>query len=324
MRFAGYRRARPPDKVQPRENPEHPKRFRQGLAPSLWSRRPRLPVAPDPELDEDDAFSSVYLMIVPDSQFQDWMRQQRLVTWESMAPWLPSVGARVPTTTLVERRQMQAGQGAPGEVFVKLYHYQQPSWKFVGRQSKARREFHNYHLFAKLGIPHPQPVAYGERRDAIGRLKAAFIITQAVPCAITLAEHFASPRLQRVEASARRQRRHLLGHLARQLRHLHARGFFHYDLVWRNLLVRKSDPDKPAIFWIDCPRGSFIRLRPLRERRRLRDLGAFDKSAARQCSRGERLHFFKVYLRAGARLDGAEKRAIRKVLAYRRRRWPED
>jgi len=263
-------------------------------------------------------------MIEIDPAFKAWLRGHQLSSWSRLAALVDTAHASRGSEVRVRRLTLGTGAGAPGDVFFKLYLHRTPSWKYLARHSKAACEFRNYRTFQQLGIPSPQPVAIGEKRDAIGRLQSAFIITQAVPDAVTLGDYFDRPELSRQSLAARQRRLALLALLAGQVRTLHEHGFYHFDLVWRNLLVSGPGAGDPQVFWIDCPRGAFCQVRFLQDRKALRDLGAFDKSASRHCTAGERLHFFRHYFDGQGRWTPEVKRGARKVLDYWRTRWPED
>lgn len=207
-------------------------------------------------------------------------------------------------------------------LFFKLYSHKRPSWRFLGRASKARCEFHNYGVFDGLGIRCARRVACGEERDGIGRLRRAFILTEAIPGAVTLTEYFRdianSPR-----PDASLLRLVLIRQLAEMTRRAHAADFFHHDLVWRNVLVTHTPPGEPQLWWIDCPRGQFDRWSPWRRRRRIKDLASLDKVASQLATKRERLVFVKLYLGL-ERLDAPAKALIRDTLAYRKQRWPDD
>ena len=208
------------------------------------------------------------------------------------------------------------------DAFFKLYHHRESGWSFWMRASKARREFHNYAAFERLGLPAADRIACGEERNAFGILQRAFIITRAVPDATELDDYFQSK-----PPSA--ERRHILRELAGIVRRLHSAHFYYCDLVWRNILVSnpprvtpaKGSDAGPRLFLIDCPRGGFARFG--RARKQLRDLASLDKTAAHLCSRTERLRFLLAYL-GQRRLDDEGRALVHACLAYRRTRWPED
>jgi hypothetical protein len=214
---------------------------------------------------------------------------------------------------LVKRITIPTSEGEI-DAFFKLYHHEGSGWSFWGRPSKARREFENYAVFERLGLPAAERIACGEERAASGRLQRAFIITRAVPQALEFDEFFRA-------APDAAQRRQVLTDLADIVRRLHAARFYYYDLVWRNILVSLVVPGQPRPYLIDCPRGGFARLG--RERKRLRDLASLDKTASQLCSRPERLRFLLQYL-GKSRLDEEARRMVHACLAYRRKRWPED
>jgi hypothetical protein len=206
-------------------------------------------------------------------------------------------------------------------VFFKEYHYPKPSWRFLGRASKARREFQNYAAFAKIGIQAAERVAYGERRDLIRRLHSAFIITRAIPDVITLTEFFKQHGSRDVPGSTA-LRAQLLSQLAFMTKRIHAANFFHNDLYWRNVLVTWVPPEA-RLWWIDCPRGGFKRRAFWPNRKQIKDLASLDKIAAQLCTPKERIEFVKRYLNI-QRLTEIAKHLVRATLAYRRKRWPED
>lgn len=204
--------------------------------------------------------------------------------------------------------------GGGFDAFFKLYHHQHSGWTFWLRSSKARCEFKNYSAFEKLGVPAAEAVACGEERNMFGILRRAFILTRTVPAAVELDKFILS-------APPRALRQVVARQLAAITRRLHESGFFHSDLVWRNVLVSAVSPGSVKVFLIDCPRGFFSRIG--RKRLRVRDLASLDKAAVKLISRAERMRFLLDYL--GKRRPDAEARALATAcLDYRRRRWPED
>ena len=221
----------------------------------------------------------------------------------------------------VKPHTLTLADGTSLDVFFKQYEYTPPAWVFLARRSKARCEFENYAALQRLGLPVAARVACGEERDALGRLRRAFIITRAVPSAPTLIEFVREHCPDRATAGAAALRDQLWQQLAAAARTMHAGDFFHHDFVWRNLLVNRAPDGTPQLWLIDCPRGGVRQWG--RQRHRWKDLASLDKSAAQFCTRAERLNFLKLYL-GKSRVDGAVKKLAREVLEYRRHRWPED
>ena len=227
------------------------------------------------------------------------------------------------TSVFVEQRSLVGTDNVPVPIFYKQYFHQPPSLAFIGRPSKARCEYNNYATFSTLNICCAERIACGEQRDQIGRLRSAFIITRAIPDAVGLIEFMTKRCPANSSAANRRSRRAALRQLAAMTRAIHRAGFYHHDLVWRNILVTVDATAGPQVWWIDCPRGQFDRWSPWRRRRLLKDLASLDKSASKFCSRTERLDFIKAYL-GKTKLDGEVWTLIRDAIRYRRERWPED
>lgn len=246
--------------------------------------------------------------------------------WNDARSVLAAIGPQTPaarTTVVVRQQALALPDGTEVPVFFKTYEFPRASLAFLWRPSKARCEFLNYGVFDRLGLRCAEAIACGEQRDGLGRLQRAFIITRAIANAQSLIE-FAQPhRLNRAAGETRVRRRSVLEQVAGMTRRIHAAGFHHHDLVWRNILVTLEADGAPQVWWIDCPRGGFDRWSPWRQRKRLKDLASLDKLASQHCTRTERLRFLCAYLQRPAS-DEAVRNLARKVIAYRRQRWPED
>lgn len=177
----------------------------------------------------------------------------------------------------------------------------------IGRQ-RVKREWQNLSLFRKFGIPTATLVGYGlERR--YGYFVRGALITEEIPDTLDLAALAAmdDPRLH--EKSWVKE---VSNQVAEHVSRLHAAGFAHNDLNWRNLLV--SNGDKPMVYLIDCPAGSywwdvFLRYRIIK------DLACLDKLGKRHLSRTQRLHFYLTY-RQRTRLGADDKKMIRKIVGF--------
>jgi hypothetical protein len=211
--------------------------------------------------------------------------------------------------------------GTPG-FYVKRYFF--PSWvkrlrgtlrgTFFGMH-RGHAEYRALNAMRALGISAVRPVAYGGQRVA-HFLSACFLITEEVPDAPNLTA-FALD----VAAGRRRltpaQRRTMLRTLAEQIAALHATGFSHGNLFWRNLLVRHGPDQQPEFFLLDA--------QPLRAWERLganghwwqRELAQMAVSAMPFTSRAERLRFLRHYL-GGAPLTPQVKDQLRQVLLHAR------
>ena len=193
------------------------------------------------------------------------------------------------------------------EVWYKQYDYPPGSWRYAWRISKARREYLSYAHMMRLGVQCATPVACGEERDSLRRLRRAFIVTVSIPDA--------KPLVVFVKANhpGRDARESILRDLARMTRKAHDGGFIHRDLWVRNVLVNWQSPTKPAVWWIDSPKGAVWRW--LARFGKTLDLASLNKGAAGFSTRSERLRFLKEYL--GESQNGELKRLARKVQKMR-------
>lgn len=264
----------------------------------------------------------LWLMLLVGPEFQHAFQRLGLTSCELVVRHFAAAPtSRAPVT--VKATVLATPDGSSVSVFFKQYDYSTPAWNFIGRRSKARCEFENYDAFARLGIPAATAVACGEERDRLGRLRRAFIITRAIPEALTLIDFVRKRCADRRDIACRNLRDRLTKQLAEMTRRIHAAHFSHHDLVWRNILVTHSPNAEPQLWWIDCPRGRFVRWARWRRGWRLRDLASLDKVGSELGTRGERLRFVKLYL-GQARLETHVKELARTVLKYRETRWAED
>jgi len=268
-------------------------------------------------------------MLQIDARYQTVFGKLGLTTTHAIVEFFREANPKAGTGVFVRCVTLDQSGSAPLTVFYKQYEYQPASWSFLGRASKAQREYRNYAVFRALDVACPDAIAIGEERDGLGRLRRAFIITRAIPDALTLpmfVEQQKTAGIQSGGSGGHRQsvRPILRRQLAAFTRRIHDARFFHHDLHWRNVLVTGIQSDAPKLWWIDCPRGAFGRWARWRDhRRQIKDLACLDKAASKYSSRAERVAFIRDYLKE-KRLGPAGKRLVREVLAYRRVRWPED
>lgn len=206
------------------------------------------------------------------------------------------------------------------DVYFKIYIEPEASLRFLGRASKARREMLSYQAFEQLGIRCAQWLACGEHRDRIGRLRSAFIVTDTVPGSVMLNQFIENYCSDPMHSASRSLRREVIEQLAAAARTAHAASFYHNDLHWRNILVNGHDTS-PKVWWIDCPRGRFLRWSPMKRHYVIKDLACLDRTALTYCTSSERMRFLMHYLQ---RNGSQARRLARDVQAYRRRRWRDD
>lgn len=170
------------------------------------------------------------------------------------------------------------------------------------------KEWENLLRFQQWGIPTAKLVGWGLERTR-GHFVRGALVTEEIPGAADMATMASNDDPRLID---RRWMSVVLRQVAGHARRLHDQGFAHNDLKWRNLLV--DDGDTPTVYLIDCPNGAFWR-GPLLRYRIVKDLACLDKIGKYRLSRSQRLRFYLDY--AGhARLSAADKRRIRKILAF--------
>ncbi len=204
-------------------------------------------------------------------------------------------------------------QLTPGlRVFVKRYHY--PRWQnrikamfrgtFFGL-SRVRAEFHSLSTMRGLGIHAVRPIAYGERRS-LHFLHDCFLITEAVPGAVSLVTYAQQHVGNNHSPAAFRRRREMVNMLARQVRHMHDQGIVHGELFWRNVLVRILGEGGCEFYFVDAVFGRRIWRKSRRRRRIMEDLAELTAIAPTFCSRADMARFARTYL-LKERFDGTER-----------------
>jgi len=190
--------------------------------------------------------------------------------------------------------------------------------RWVGR-SRIESEWRNLQHFAEWGIPTIHLVAYGQQRWLGIHFRGA-MVTDELPGSIDLAR-----LARRPHPSQTPNLQVLIDQVAEITRVLHAHGFTHNDLHWRNLLL---DEMHGRVHLIDCPKGAFWWPGPLLQYRIAKDLASLDKFGRKYLTRTQRLRFYLKY--AGInKLDQDAKRAIHRVTAaynhrMRRKGLPTD
>lgn len=200
-------------------------------------------------------------------------------------------------------------------VYVKRYHYATLSKQLrvalrggMLRASRARAEFRVLAAMRRWGIQAVRPIAWGERRR-LGMVQSCFLITEAVPDAMSLAtfiQRYGCDRLGLEPTTATIARRRILTQLARQVRFMHDAGFVHRDLFWRNVLIRPLPNLDFEFYFLDASVGRRIRVKQWRRDHVVRDLAALAVMAPQFCSRPDELRFIRAYF--GTDRIGAEER----------------
>ncbi len=183
--------------------------------------------------------------------------------------------------------------------YLKRYFY--PHWRnrlrgmfrgtFFGMH-RGKAEARSLNTMRNLGVSAVRPVAFGWRRVA-HFVAASFLITEEAPGAVNLTT-FAQQLEARRRTLSYRDRRAMINELADAIAAMHAGGFAHGRLFWRNVLVRFSLAGQPEFFLLDAePPRAMERLR--RAQWRQSELAGLAASAQQFTTRSDRWRFLKRY-----------------------------
>lgn len=171
---------------------------------------------------------------------------------------------------------------------------------------RVQNEWENLQRFAAWGIPTAALVAYGQE-SRLGKFVRGALVTAGIPDTVDLRQIVTAPNQPR---KSRRWWDGVSHQLAEATRAMHAHGFAHNDLKWRNLLVDAAG----KLYLIDCPVGGFWR-GPFLRYRIVKDLACLDKMAKYHLSRTQRLRFYLDYLQKN-KLGAADKSRARKIVNF--------
>ncbi len=240
---------------------------------------------------------------------------------ENVGQVLRRVAGRVAAWSRTTDTLYVPGSGDTPGFYVKRHFY--PNWSkrlrgtlrgtFFGPH-RGQAEYGVLTRMRGLGIPAVRPVACGSRRTS-HFLAACFLITEEVPDAQNLTT-FALDVAAGRRAVSPTYRRMMLRVLAHQLAAMHATGFVHGNLFWRNLLVRNGPDGRPEFFLLDArPLHAWQRFNH-GDQRWIRELAQTTVSALAFTSPQERLRFLRQYL--GVRLTPSLKPQLQRIDALAR------
>ncbi len=192
------------------------------------------------------------------------------------------------------------------DYYVKRYRNAGKGLRRYAARPRIKAEWQNLKRFAKWGIPTAEVIAQGLERKSGAFLRGA-MITREIPESQDLAvlAYENSPLLQNGAWVKRVSQQ-----VACAARIMHAHGFTHNDLKWRNLLVDAN----AKVYLIDCPAGTFW-WGPMLRYRIIKDLACLDKVAKYQLSNTQRLRFYLQYSQR-ARLNEQDKKQIGKIVRF--------
>ena len=234
-------------------------------------------------------------LTVPDRAEAEALRTRGFRTYEDFA--FAANGEVVGRSGNSLTRRIPADDRTPGQpYYLKVYRYVGSRLRGRFRSDKGCKEARNYGILrSRCRIHVPDVIAYGHRRSR-WRLLDAFILTRGVPNAVPLAAFLEGLEARKDTERRGKVRAHLFETIAEIVSRMHAAGFYHVDLQWRNLLVSDDGSEHPKIYLIDSERGSIRRWSVHRAHGRLRDLSSLQKDAARWLSNSEQIRWLRRYL----------------------------
>jgi tRNA A-37 threonylcarbamoyl transferase component Bud32 len=233
--------------------------------------------------------------------------------------WATVVGDELISSSLNVTKCYRSRLGDDSVVFFKRYVYPRKFWlEFWMRPGKSTVEAWAYRRLQELGIPTLDVLAFGEKR-MLGMLTATCIVTREVPDTQELSAFAIEVWSRMPEEQRRSVYRQISQKLVQQLRTAHQHRFFHHDLKWRNILIRREG-DSYTPVWIDAPRASRMPLR--RKRGVIVDLSGLARIAVSLLSKYDRMRFICSYL-GKERDPGEAKRLYRQVARHLGRRPPK-
>jgi hypothetical protein len=203
----------------------------------------------------------------------------------------------------VVRHQVLSPTGEPIGLFVKFQEdhvYRSILHGFAPRATYAR-EFANLRRFRDEGIPAPEWVYFGQKRED-GHLRAILVTREL--------EDYAPMDVLDGPELDRRRRRQLIDSLARETRRMHDCFIQHGSLYPKHIYCRFGAEDQCELRFIDLERG---RRRPSRRANAVRDLSSLLRRIRHSYRRTEQLRFLLTYCNT-TRLTARTKSLARAIL----------
>jgi len=247
----------------------------------------------------------------------EWKQKLAEVGITKRCNWLKlNIGTPVSKSNRVNAYKVDLDDGS--SIYFKTYSFHGQLKDYFMRQSKCAVEVNSYQTLKEIGIPTIKPLAFGEDRVA-GMLKSCCIVTLGEDNTTQLEDWAKEVWLKLPVEEKKKAFNQIFQETAKYTRMAHEAGFFHYDLKWRNIIIKKENGNYKTI-WIDCPRGKKMSLRE--ERGRMVDLSSLSRLALSYLSKSQRMRFLYTYYG-----ENADKREVRKmwklVSDHLSRRQPE-
>lgn len=207
---------------------------------------------------------------------------------------------------------------------VKEYRYTLvQQLKNLFRMHRARKSWLAANGFRVRQIPTPINFALLESTKSI-LMDRSFIIIKEIKDAQPLDEYVKTAFSNGSEpAGLLRRKKEFIKDLAGELRRMHLKGVFHYDMKANNILVQQTNHNRTYNF-LDLDRISFSRGVSLA--RRFKNLAQINASIPSIITRTDRLRFYNYFFTRVREIpDQQKKRSIRKLMRLtikRRDIWP--
>lgn len=232
-----------------------------------------------------------------DPAYRERLRAEGL---DSVSRVLARIDGRIAAWSRSTETLFVAGHdGLPG-LYLKRYYF--PTWRMRLRGAlrgtllglhHGHAEFLSLRDMRWTGVPAIRPLAYGCRL-VLGFVSACVLITEEVPDSINLTT-FAQLAAAGTIHLSHAGRARLIRTLAERIAEMHAAGYSHGNLFWRNILVRETPDGGHEFFFLDAqPQHGWERLGASAEWWQ-RELAQLLVSARPFTSRADRLRFAKHY-----------------------------
>ncbi len=203
-----------------------------------------------------------------------------------------------------------------GQERIAIKRYDKPTLKRklkdIFRSSKAVREWKVGNWLMEREIPAATPLAVAERRR-LRILEDSFLICREIEGANKLRDYIYALKPP-ISAEARKEKREIMCSLARKLREVHDKGFFHGDLNTSHIMMQSGESRELVFYFVDFE-SSRLR-RKLSLKYRIKDLARLNESMPPLVSRTDRFRFFQVYSH-GLGLSRRERKKIMRRIEAR-------
>ncbi|HPF37859.1 MAG TPA: lipopolysaccharide kinase InaA family protein [Phycisphaerae bacterium] len=248
------------------------------------------------------------LRVIVDNAYRDRMAATGLRAYGDFLA-LCDRGEAISSSRSGRTFRVPLGDGASNiDGFLKVHDYsywRRSRW----RRDKGALEAANYAIMRhRCGLNTPDVIAYGARTGGL-RYREGFILTRAIDGAQSLDAY--------ADAHGGTISEGIAIAVAALTRQMHAAGFCHVDLQWRNILVAGGEAGGAVqLCLLDSPRGGLRTTRVSQWHGRVRDLSSLYKGARHRLTPRAQLRWLKTYL-GGRRLTNVDRAMVRVILRDR-------